>query len=107
MRRKQVTAFVDWNSQIANAGQKAESRVERQVKATTDYVAEQIASILASVDKTADLFQVEMRVYYGWYRGLTATPSRQVLAELVQSDELPLLKGKARFDWTSPFGDML
>jgi hypothetical protein len=107
MRRKQVTAFVDWNAQIANAKQRGETRTERQARSTAEYVSDKIATILSDTDKTVDLFQVEMRLYYGWHRGLTATPTRVAVERLMQSNDLPLIVRNVRFDWSSPFGDSL
>jgi hypothetical protein len=107
MRRRQVTAFIDWNSQISNAGQKTEKRIERQVSMTLSYVTDRLSELLEIKEKDTDLFSVDMRIYYGWYQGLTPTPSRRALETLINDRQVPLVVGKARFDWQQPFGDIL
>ncbi len=107
MKRHQVTAFIDWNSQLANAGQRAELKIDRQVKRTANFVAERLSNLLQRWDSNADLFNVDLRIYYGWHRGLSPTPSRLTLKNLILQQEIPHTFGKARFDWQNPFGDIL
>lgn len=107
MKRRNVTAFVDWNSQIANAKQRGQAKVERQAALTAQFVAKKISELVEKIDSSADLFDVEMRLYYGWHRGLTPTPSRRALETLQNDRGLPSVEGKARFNWNSPFGDKL
>lgn len=107
MRRKVVTAFIDWNSQIANAKQRGEVRIRRQVEQTAYYVVRKISELLPGIEKSIDLFQVEMRIYYGWHKGLTPTPGRVILERLIQDNEVQTTCGNSRFNWTSPFGDVL
>jgi hypothetical protein len=107
IRRRQVVAFIDWNSQIANAGQRGEVREERKASRTLDYVVEKVASTLSEIDRDVDLFQVEMRLYHGWHRGLSETDSRRAIGLLAEKRELPSMIGKARFDWGKIFGNTL
>jgi hypothetical protein len=107
MNRRQVTAFIDWNSQLSNAHQKSEQRVDRQVIVTLDYITKQLSKILEKGIKNVDIFNVVMRVYYGWHSGLTPTPTRDKLENLIANQEAPFLVGKTRFDWQQPFGDVL
>lgn len=107
MKRKQVFTFVDWTSQVSNAGQRAEPRADRRARNTLKYVSEKISGILTNLDKTIDLFQVEMRLYHGWHRGLSPTENKLALTEIISNNELPKVVGRSRFDWNSPFGDTL
>jgi hypothetical protein len=107
MHRRYVTAFVDWNSQLSNAGQKGERLVKRQVTTTLYYVTKRLSELLEIEDRHTDIFTVNMRIYYGWHQGLTPTPSRQEIERLISDQEVPLVVGKARFDWQQPFGDVL
>lgn len=104
--KKEVIAFVDWNSQCHNAGQSREMRIERKVEKTADYIVETVARILSTIDK-ADRFDVTLRLYYGWHRGLTKTESRAELERQISQKDLPNRRGKCMLNWKEAFGDRL
>lgn len=58
LNRIDVTAFVDWQAQICNAGQRGELRVSRCAENTINYVTQNIADLL-SLEKGADFFFCE------------------------------------------------
>lgn len=116
MRRRYVTAFIDWNSQKFNArnGSRREDvdensakAIKRQIKDTLDYVSDALVRLLNDIEKKADKFSVEMRIYYGWHEGLTATLTRKCLEEMIKDREVPNSKSNLSFDWSNPFGDVL
>lgn len=106
LKRVEVTAFVDWQAQIVNAGQKSETRASRKAEHTINFVANAVASVLEEIGQ-ADLFKVGIRLYHGWYRALTATENRTALEEVLFGHSAPTRIKKAILDWTHPFGDTL
>jgi hypothetical protein len=101
-----VIAFVDWKSQIHNAGQIREERVSRQCQATLEYVTTAIDKFLVTLDKNAR-FGVDIRLYHGWHQGLTKTSRRRELELLLHENMHPKAVGQTHFNWQSPFGDRL
>ncbi|MBF0109819.1 MAG: hypothetical protein HQL76_11650 [Magnetococcales bacterium] len=106
LNRINVTAFVDWNSQFHNAGQSNQKHPDRQAEKTIDYVSEKLASLLTGMDQNS-LFHVVMRIYHGWYQGLTMTKHRIALGNLIKDELVPRKRSNVRFDWSRPFGDTL
>lgn len=111
--REYVTAFIDWNSQISNAQARlsGESLTEKEVKRQTDktinYVCDRLSVFLGSLGKNSGFFQVKMRIYYGWHRGVTPTLARNVLQGMIYKGEVPNSRDSSRFVWDEPFGDVL
>lgn len=101
-----VEAFVDWQAQIANAKQLGETRDQRRIENTVEYVVDAISKYLDN-SNIADLFTVDMRLYYGWIAGLTKTSSRRIMGSLLLHGSLPSARLRARFNWHHPFGDEL
>lgn len=104
--KKSVTAFVDWNSQIINAGQRNEFRKPRQTLATAEYVSTMIEAKLKEFTQ-ADIFSVSMRLYHGWYGGLTETKNLSAIKTIIQDRLIPLRVGNTIFDWRQPFSHTL
>lgn len=105
-KKKSVTAFIDWNSQIINAGQQTEPRKPRQALATAEYVSAMIAAKLREFTE-ADIFDVTMRLYHGWYGGLTETENFSAIKTVIRERLIPSRAGKAIFDWRQPFSHTL
>jgi len=101
-----VDAFVDWRSQIANAGQRGKSDRNQKALETAQYVARTIAALLKK-EGNADLYHVFVRIYHGWYRGLTPTDNFRGLNEVLTNKLIPLSIENVAFDWSSPFGGTL
>jgi hypothetical protein len=106
LTRINATAFIDWNSQLWNAGQLNEQRASRQTERTLEYFASAIESALSGYSNI-DLFAVALRFYYGWHRGLTPTPARRAFKDLLAQGLQPTGRGRIRFDWRRAFGDIL
>jgi len=107
LRKCHVTAFIDWNSQTYNAGVKREMvRNGLGIDKVVQYVAKTIDGIL-SEHKQWDRYDVDVRLYHGWYAGLTKTKCRSVIEALSSDGGLPSSRGKCTFNWMTPFGDKL
>lgn len=106
LRRIDVTAFVDWRAQIANAGQNLESRANRKAERTADFVTGAIALAL-STTRRAELFRVKVRLYHGWHKALTPTENRRALDALLSERLLRRIAANVTFDWSRGFGDTL
>src|SRR5262245_51572753 len=106
LKRIDVTAFVDWQSQMFNARQLAEQRPERRAEKTMTYVLNTVAEVLLETG-AADIFSVELRLYHGWYRGLTPTDNRKSVEAVLVGDTSRGTVEKVRFHQTQPFGDTL
>lgn len=107
LRKCNVTAFVDWNSQTYHAGVRRDLiRNGRGIDSVVQYVTATIEGILCC-HKEWDRFDVDVRLYYGWHSGLTKTKCRVGLERLREDGSLPNLRGKCKFNWESPFGDKL
>ncbi len=102
--RKDVRAFVDWRSQISNAGQTTEPRLSRKAQFTADYVAASIAACLNSLGGY-DMYRVTVTAYHGWHRGLTPSDNRKALGDLQGDGSLTSRIGNVLFDWATLFGD--
>jgi len=102
-----VTAFIDWNSQTYNAGVRRELvRNGRGIDSVVQYIVRTIDGVL-SQHKEWDRFDVDVRLYYGWYSGLTKTKCRIGVEALSSDGGLPATRGKCSFNWNRPFGDKL
>lgn len=107
LRKCNVTAFVDWNSQTYNAGVRRDLvRAGRGIDTVLNYVASTVESVLSQY-KQWDRYDVDVRLYYGWYSGLTKTKSRMGIEALSAEGSLPKARGKCTFSWDQPFGDKL
>lgn len=47
-----------------------------------------------------------MRLYHGWYSGITPTENRRALERLQSENLLPTKEGNTVFDWATMFGDV-
>ncbi len=107
LKKCNVTAFVDWNSQTYNAGLKREfARAGRGMDRVVNYVLNSLNDVLSS-HKEWDRFEVDVRLYYGWHSGLTKTSTRKEMERLASAQELPSSMGRCTFNWSSLFGDRL
>jgi hypothetical protein len=102
--RQDVIVFVDWNSQIGNGGQLAEVRPLQRAQAVAEYVAKSVAACVSPRTERI-LYRVAVRLYYGWYKGLTATDARVSLQRHLEDGILPVAVNNVTFDWSNMFGD--
>lgn len=105
-QRQDVIVFVDWNSQIGNGGQLGEVRPLQRAQAVAEYIANSVAKCV-STGAERTLYRVTIRLYYGWYRGLTATDARTALQRHLEDGILPLAVRNVTFDWSNMFGDLM
>lgn len=106
LRKRNASVFVDWNSQQYNAGQAGELRPARRVEKTIDFIIRAAVAAVKSIGD-ADIYQMELRLYHGWHRGLTKTENRRELERQIASGLVPLRSENVSVDWRSPFGDRL
>lgn len=106
VRRQDVLALVDWRSQISNANQTSEPRAERKAERTLVYVTRKLSESLEATGQ-ADLYNVSVRLYHGWFKGLTFSENRKALGRLFLNGDAPSLVSRTRFTWERPFGDLL
>lgn len=106
LRTIDVAAFVDWQSQIANAGQLVETRPDRRAQRTIEFVTSSIAEALAKT-READRFRVEIRLYHGWHKSLTRTDNRVALDSILTENLVVTAIRNVSFDWSKLFGDTL
>ncbi|WP_295585317.1 hypothetical protein [uncultured Lamprocystis sp.] len=84
IRRIEVLAFVDWTAQIYNAGATKIQNPMRRAQATLDRTCRALAVCLTETEPHV-LFNVRLRLYHGWYRGLTRTENRDAMRTLESS----------------------
>lgn len=89
-----VTAFIDWNSQIHAARADADSTPITLTQQTLRYIGRTIGRVLASVDRTAR-FDVNLRLYHGWYRGFEPTPRRKAMIEVFAGTDFAALSNQS------------
>ncbi len=103
-----VTAFIDWNSQLilARIDSKAESVVKAQ--SVIRYSARRIARCLAELDGNSR-FRVALRFYHGWHRGFQPTDSRRAMQNAIFQTDISTLSQRPNvvFSQNMAFGDKL
>lgn len=89
-----VTAFIDWNSQIhaARPGRNVSEAVIAQ--RTLEYVGQILGNHLSKQDATAR-FSVTLRLYHGWHKGFQVMPRRKAIRTVVAGADFGLLSTKA------------
>jgi hypothetical protein len=89
-----ATAFVDWNSQI-HAARPPHGASEGIVAGKVlEYVCRLIGRSLTEAEPE-NRYDVELRVYHGWYRGFEATARRRALVQVAAGAEFATLSAKA------------
>jgi hypothetical protein len=106
LKQTDVDVFVDWQSQISNAGQKITADKNRRALSTLEYVTQRVASTLIK-NGEADIYRVDIRLYHGWHRGLTPTENFEGIKEMLSNRMVPLSIENVSFDWSNPFGHTL
>lgn len=80
--RTDVVAYIDWNTQISNAGARSIADPIRRAAKTLQFVQEGVAKLLNEFDRSR-YYLVQMRLYHGWHRGFTPTPNKTGLDSLL------------------------
>lgn len=88
-----VTAFVDWNSQIHAAKPPRGTQEMGIASKTLTYVGKVIGRALYDT-APAERFNVELRIYHGWYKGFEATPRRKALVQTIAGLDFLSLSAK-------------
>lgn len=106
LRKRDIVAFVDWKSQVHNARQVGERRLARQVDQTLSYITKLIDNTAHAVGG-AERYDVTVRLYHGWHRGLTKTDLRMEIDRQLRDCLVPSVHGRCYFNWRAPFGDRM
>ena len=106
MKRRDVAAFIDWQSQLINSraiGGRIPLRIAVDAAVfVTDVIDRALQNMGAGV-----AYFVDVKVYHGWHRGLTPTANFLALREAVRDRLVPTRRGVASFNWQQPFGNVL
>lgn len=107
MTHTSVAAFVDWKSQIHNAGATSILDATQRARTTLNSVSMAIAHTLRQID-IKSRFVVQVRLYHGWHRGVTPTDNRRALLQLENNPEFlwKTLDG-VRFELPIGYGENL
>lgn len=105
-RRQDVSAFIDWQSQLINSGGIGLAIKRRAAERSLSFITERIKEFLEPLDPRA-YFSVEVKIYHGWHRGLTPTENYMALRDIFSDSLAPTRLGRASFDWRAPFGNIL
>ena len=84
-----VTAFVDWNTQIHNA-RVADAKPDDRARRTLERTAHVIGRALARKRPT-ERFEVEFRLYHGWYKGWEPTDNYLAIKTTVSETDFSQL----------------
>jgi hypothetical protein len=106
IKRIDVAAFVDWQSQLINSRAIGNPVPVRAALLTLSFISEQIALMLNQFDRRSH-FVVVMKLYHGWHRGLTPSNSYTALTGILDSQMAPQRIGQVSYDWRQPFGCVL
>lgn len=91
IRRTDVLAFVDWTAQIYIAGATKIQNPIRRAEVTLDRTCRALAVCLTEMEPHT-FFNVGLRLYHGWYRGLTRTENRDAMRMLESSADFEFPK---------------
>lgn len=80
-RITQVTALIDWNSQIYAAKLPRECEPAKLSLRTLEYVGKTIGKVLNRIDPNAR-YDVNLRLYHGWYKGFQETDRRKAITSI-------------------------
>ncbi len=103
-----VTAFVDWNSQLILTAKGQESDPLGTADAAFKQTARRIARCLAAVDDTRR-FKVWLRLYHGWHKGYEVTANRKAAERTIANTDYASLSQRPNvvFSPDVEFGDHL
>jgi hypothetical protein len=90
---KQVTTFIDWNSQIHATGIRGRGE-EFLAEKTLDLVGRRIGRALSKIAPSYR-FNVALRVYHGWHKGFEKTVRRKALITAAARADFAALSCKA------------
>ena len=106
MKRVDVAAFVDWQSQLINSGAVRASLPGRKAEIALQFVTGSIAKALRGIDEHTAYF-VKTKIYHGWHTGLTPTKNLEALQEVMNERRSPTRVDLASFNWVQPYGSIL
>ena len=85
-----VTAFVDWNSQMHNAGVSLEDPPHERARRTMTWTARTVGRLLTRRAPAAR-FSVALRLYHGWYKGWERSENYRAITGIVMEDDFSTL----------------
>lgn len=103
-----VSAFIDWNSQIHIRGDKSDMDPVVTARLVLERAAKSIARCLNDVD-AGRRYKVRMRLYHGWHKGFEPTVNRRAITTIIAStnfSDLSPLRNVV-FDDQIGYGDRL
>lgn len=103
-----VTAFIDWNSQLLLTRRLPETDPESAAETAFRYTTRRIARCLAEIDPSKR-FRVMMRLYHGWHKGYEPTVNRKAAQVVVGRADYAALSQRVNvvFSPNVEFGDKL
>lgn len=104
----QVTAFVDWNSQLLINGVDYEKDPLSAARTTLKRTAKRIASGLSTFEPDGN-FQVSLRLYHGWHKGYQPSENRRAVKQVLVETDFATLSERPNvvFSPEVGFGDCL
>lgn len=103
-----VTAFIDWNSQLLLTKLRILENPVAAAELALDRLARRITKCLSTIDDDAS-FKVTFRFYHGWHKGFEETTNRKAIKLVLARTNFALLSTKPRivFNAEVGFGDCL
>ena len=84
---EQVTALVDWNSQIHAAPIRPEATEENIAFDTLKYVIKRVARTVFNIDRNRR-YRIKLRLYHGWRKGFEPSNRRKALIRTLQDNPI-------------------
>ncbi len=103
-----VTALVDWNSQLLACGVSSEQKPLEAARLTFPRTTRRIARCLLKADPTR-IFGVSLRLYHGWHKGFEPTANLRAAKIVIAETDFATLSDKSQvvFNPEVSYGDKL
>ena len=103
-----VTAFVDWNTQIFAARSPRNCAPIELAQRTITYVGKLIARVITEISSDRR-FLVTLRIYHGWHKGFEVTDRRKAITQVEASLDYQSLSDRANVQYRPElqYGDLL
>ena len=95
-----VTAFVDWNAQIHNAGVSSKNPPDKRAGRTMTWMSKIIGKLLIR-QAPAARFNVGLRLYHGWYKGWERSENYRAITGIVRDNDLSALSSTPNVAFSS------
>jgi uncharacterized LabA/DUF88 family protein len=103
-----VSAFIDWNSQLLLTGVKVVADPVVAADLALQKLARRISTTLSSIEHDL-LFKVNFRFYHGWHKGFEETVNRKAMKTIIAQTDFSTLSPRRNvvFNAEIGYGDCL